>query len=228
MGVIENYKRIRDEIGAIAASTGRNIGDIRIIAVSKTFDAPIIQEAIDGGIRLFGENKVQEAKRKIPVLAGDFAFHMLGHLQTNKARDAVRLFDVIHTIDKISTAGAVADEAARAGKRQKVLIQVNASGEETKSGIDPGDAVSLARGVTGLADLELLGLMTMAPFTDDPVPVRNSFRIARRTLDDINRDLGLALRELSMGMSADYRIAVEEGATLVRIGTAIFGQRGEG
>jgi PLP dependent protein len=225
MGIIDNYIRIRDEIDRTAASIGRNPGDIRIIAVSKTFDEAVIQEAIDAGIKIFGENKVQEAKRKIPQLTGDFAFHMVGHLQSNKAHDAVMLFDLIHSIDRIDTAVKVDREAGQAGKMQKVLVQVNASREESKSGISPESLPELAGRIRELEHLELLGLMTMAPFTDDEGPVRGAFREARRLLDDINRSMGLDLRELSMGMSSDYRIAVEEGATLVRIGTAIFGNR---
>src|SRR4030043_850259 len=132
MSIIENYNRIRKDIDDSAVLSGRKSSDIRIIAVSKTFSETIVQEAIDAGICLFGENKVQEAKRKIPKLRGEFAFHMVGHLQSNKARDAVKLFDMIHSIDKIDTAERVDLEAGRIGKTQKVLIQINASGGESK------------------------------------------------------------------------------------------------
>ena len=225
MSIIENYTRIEKEIALIAAASGRDSGKIRIVAVSKTFDEKSVQEAIDAGIRVFGENKVQEARKKIPALRGDFTFHMVGHLQSNKARDAVHLFDLIHSIDKTETALAVDREAGRIGKRQKVLIQVNASGEVSKSGIEPGTARELAARVMEMKNIELLGFMTMAPFTDSEATIRGTFRAARRLLDEINGSLGIALAELSMGMSSDYRIAVEEGATLVRIGTAIFGNR---
>lgn len=225
MSVIENYNRIRDEISKIAISVGRSPGDIRIIAVSKTFEAAVVQEAIDAGIRVFGENKVQEAKRKLPQLKGDFSFHMVGHLQTNKAHDAVKLFDLIHSIDRIDTAEKVDLESGRIGKKQRVLVQVNASGEESKSGIAPDAVHGLVKRILELEHLELEGLMTMAPFTEEVGPVRSAFRETRRLLDDINSSLGIALSGLSMGMSSDYRIAVEEGATLVRIGTAIFGNR---
>jgi PLP dependent protein len=225
MSIIESYTRIEKEIAAIAAASGRSPGDIRIVAVSKTVDESVVQEAIDAGIRVFGENKVQEAKRKIPGLRGDFTFHMVGHLQSNKAREAIQLFDLIHSIDKVDTAAAVDREAGRIGKKQKVLIQVNTSGEESKSGIEPWSARDLATRVIDLKNLELIGLMTMAPFTDDEGVIRKTFSAARRLLEEINGSLGLALAELSMGMSSDYRIAVEEGATLVRIGTAIFGNR---
>lgn len=225
MGFIENYERVKREVEAAALSCGRDPSRIHIVAVSKSFDAGVVQKAIDGGIRIFGENRVQEAKQKIPLLKGDFVFHMVGHLQSNKARDAVRLFDLIHSIDKLSTAKAVADEAARANKRQKVLIQVNTSGEDTKSGVSPDESIELARGVTALPTLDLLGVMTIGPLTDDEAAIRKSFIMARTIMHDINQTLGLSLTELSMGMSGDFRIAVEEGATLLRIGTAIFGER---
>lgn len=225
MSIIDNYNRIREDIGRIAVSGGRTPDDIRIISVSKTFGSEIIQEAISAGIRIFGENKVQEAKKKIPLLAGEFSFHMVGHLQTNKAHDAVRLFDLIHSIDRIDTAEKVNQEAGRIGKKQKILVQVNASGEASKSGIAPEASPGLIEGILKLEHIELLGLMTMAPFTDEEDPVRGAFRETKRLLDEINASLGIDLRELSMGMSSDYRIAVEEGATLVRIGTAIFGSR---
>lgn len=225
MGIIENYERVKREVEEAALSCGRDPSRIRIVAVSKSFDVGVVQKAIDGGMRLFGENRVQEAKQKIPALKGDFVFHMVGHLQSNKARDAVRLFDLIHSIDKLSTAKAVADEAARAGKRQKVLIQVNTSGEDTKSGVAPEQAIDLARGVSEMPALELLGVMTIGPLTDDEAEIRKSFIMARTIMEDINQNLGLSLTELSMGMSGDFRIAVEEGATLLRIGTAIFGER---
>ncbi len=225
MSVIENYNRLLGEIHEIASSCGRNRDDISLIAVSKTFDESVVQAAIDAGIRLFGENKVQEAKTKIPGLKGDFIFHMIGHLQSNKAREAVRMFEMIHSIDSIGTAVKVDGEATAIGKKQKVLIQVNASGEESKSGIPPAAAIELARQITGLRNLDLRGLMSMAPFTDDRERIRSSFRKTREVLGRINEELGLGLRELSMGMSSDYGIAVEEGATLVRIGSAIFGHR---
>jgi pyridoxal phosphate enzyme (YggS family) len=225
MTVIDNYHRIEKEIAAIAASRGRDPETIRIIAVCKTFEAAVVQEAIDSGIRLFGENKVQEAKRKIPGLRGDFTFHMVGHLQSNKARDAVGLFDYIHSIDSPGTAQKVDHEAERIGKVEKILVQVNASGETSKSGVPPEMVPELVEQLMGLKNTDLLGFMTMAPFTDDEHLIRRSFRIARQLLEDINARFGLELRELSMGMSGDYRVAVEEGSTLVRIGTAIFGQR---
>lgn len=225
MTIIDNYKRIRDEISEKAQKTGRKPEDIKIISVSKTFSLHEIQEAIDSGINLFGENKIQEAKEKIPNLRGKFQFHMLGHLQTNKAKDAVKLFEMIHSIDKADTALKVNNEAFKISKIQRVLIQIKTSDEETKSGISPDQAVKLAEYVATLRNLKLEGVMSIGPLTDDKNLTTKSFRETADTLTKINQSLDLNLNEISMGMSGDYLIAIEEGATMLRIGTAIFGKR---
>jgi PLP dependent protein len=224
MTVIDNYRLIEKKIRQIASARGAGNG-ITIISVSKTFSAQVIQEAIDSGITIFGENKVQEAREKIPVLKGPFSFHMIGHLQSNKAREAVALFDVIHSIDKEETAAKVNEEAKKIEKVQKVLIQVNVSGEESKSGAEAEGSFSLAEHILKLENVSLIGLMTMAPFTDNRGIIRDVFSKTRELRDSINSRLGIDLKELSMGMSSDYDIAVEEGATMVRIGAAIFGER---
>ena len=226
MSVIrDNYTALLKEVADAAKSCGRDPGSIRILAVSKTVAASTVQEAIDLGIRFFGENRVQEAGAKIPELHGDFSFHLVGHLQSNKSAEAVRLFDVIHSIDRVGTAEKVNREAERAGKKQKVLVQVNTSAEETKSGVVPEETLGTCAAIGRMNNLELLGLMTIGPFTDDESRVRESFILLRSLLEECNSRLGLAMRELSMGMSSDYRIAVEEGATMLRIGTALFGSR---
>jgi PLP dependent protein len=225
MSIIENYRRIRDEINNICVSSGRNPAEIKIVTVSKTFPYEIIQEAIDNGIRVFGENKVQEAKQKISKLKGDFSFHLVGHLQSNKIKEAVKIFDLIHSIDKVSTAIKIDEEARNINKIQKLLVQVNTSGEETKSGIRPDETLYLCKAVRDLKNIELLGLMTIGPFTDDRNKIRVAFKLLRDLLGDCNSMLGAAMKELSMGMSSDFAIAVEEGATMLRIGSAIFGQR---
>ncbi|MFH0977442.1 MAG: YggS family pyridoxal phosphate-dependent enzyme [Spirochaetota bacterium] len=225
MGIFENYRRICGEIERISASAGRNASAVKIVAISKTFPASAIQEAIDHGITLFGENKVQEAKQKTPALKGAFIMHLVGHLQSNKARDAVKMFDLIHSIDKFSTALKTDEEAKKINKVQKILVQVNTSGEDTKSGIEPEEAIKLCKEVSTLKNLELTGLMTIGPLTEDAKSIRSSFRMLKELLERANAELGLNMRELSMGMSSDYGIAVEEGATLLRIGSAIFGQR---
>jgi len=225
MSIIENYNIIREKISGIAESAGRDPDEIKIIAVSKTFPADIIQKAIESGITVFGENKVQEAKNKIDFLKGNFSFQMIGHLQSNKAKDAVKLFDIIHSIDKESTALKINNEAEKINKIQSVLIQVNSSGETSKSGIEPEKTLNLLEKIAELKNMDILGLMTMAPFTDNNKIIQNCFKITKNLLDEINSKLNLNLSELSMGMSSDYRIAIEEGATMLRIGTAIFGNR---
>ncbi len=222
MTVIDNYRLIEKKIRQI---TSARENQITIISVSKTFSAAVIQEAIDSGIRIFGENKVQEAQKKIPALTGTFSFHMIGHLQSNKARDAVALFDVIHSIDKAETASKVDEEAKKIDKVQSILVQVNVSGEETKSGVGPDESYALVEHILKLENISLLGLMTMAPYTENRGIIRETFRKTRELRDSISSRLGIGLTELSMGMSSDYDIAVQEGATMVRIGSAIFGER---
>ena len=225
MSIIENYRSIVDKVERIAVSAGRNPQEIKIVSVSKTFPAKAVQEAIDNGIVLFGENKIQEAKQKIAELNGEFEMHFIGHLQSNKSKDAVRLFDVIHSIDKISTAVKIDEEAGKTGKIQKVLVQVNTSGEDSKSGVHPGETVNICREILSLKSTKLTGLMTIGPLTEDEDSIRSSFRMLRNLLYKTNAELGLCMKELSMGMSSDYGIAIEEGATLLRIGSAIFGKR---
>lgn len=225
MSIKENYTNIVAKVQSIAKQVGRAPDSITIIAVSKTFSAHVIQEAIDNGITLFGENRVQEAKQKIPQLKGNFSFHLVGHLQSNKAKDAVRLFDCIHSIDKLSTAIEVDKEAKKINKIQNILIEVNTSGEETKFGVEPSKALELCKAIMDLPNIKCLGLMTVGPLTQDRNKIRESFKTLYNLKGEINQKLGIALEELSMGMSGDFDIAIEEGATMLRIGTAIFGQR---
>jgi len=223
--VFENYTRILGEVNEAASRSGRTPGSVRIVAVSKTVPRDLVQVAIDAGIRLFGENRIQEARAKIPELKGEFSFHLVGHLQSNKSRDAVGLFDLIHSVDKVGTARRIDEEAARAGKRQEILVQVNTSGEVTKNGAAPDETEKLCEAILGLEHVVTRGLMTIGPLEGDEGAVRASFAALRELLGRINGALGVSMTELSMGMSSDYRIAVEEGATIVRIGTAIFGTR---
>jgi hypothetical protein len=225
MSIIEKYNRIKDEIEAAAEKDGRNPDDIKIISVSKTFPAETVQSAIDSGIELFGENKIQEASDKIPLLHGKFKFHMIGHLQSNKSKEAVRLFDLIHSIDKSETAKKVSIEAEKVHKIQNILIQVNTAGESQKSGSDPENLFTIFDIILPLKNIKIIGLMAMAPFTDDKIIIGNCFSKARKLLEQINDRYNIKLKELSMGMSSDYKIAIAEGATMVRIGSAIFGYR---
>jgi pyridoxal phosphate enzyme (YggS family) len=187
----------------------------------------MIREAWEAGINCFGENYIQEAREKIPHLPAGISWHFIGHLQTNKARYAVRLFGLIHTVDSVDLALALNDRAAREARIQSVLIQVNPAWESTKSGISPEDLTVLAEKISGLDHLLLKGLMTMPPFFPDPEMARPYFRELKKTAGELNQRpfLKTPLTELSMGMTQDFEAAVEEGATLVRIGTAIFGAR---
>ncbi len=225
MSIKENYRKIEESVRKTAQSAGRDPGEIRIIAVSKNFPPEAVQEAMDSGIGLFGENRVQEAKEKFPELQGSFTLHMIGHLQSNKVKDAVRLFDLIHSLDKSDTVEKVNREAEKIEKIQKILIQVNTSGELSKSGTDRENALNIIEAAADMKNTEILGLMTMAPFTRDINIIRDCFRRLSEALAMINLKLGTAMKELSMGMSSDYRIAIKEGATMIRIGTAIFGER---
>jgi pyridoxal phosphate enzyme (YggS family) len=225
MTILDNLAEINNNIAVAAEKCNRQTSDIKLLAVSKTFPVSAIEEAIDTGLTLFGENKVQEAKQKTPQLPANIVFHLIGHLQSNKAKDAVNLFDVIHSIDKITTAEAVNKEAEEKQKIQKILVQINASAEETKSGIEPDYAIEFMAQILKMKNIEPLGLMTMAEYTDEEKKIHKTFEKTRLTLDKINKELHIDLKELSMGMSSDYIIAIEEGSTIVRIGSLIFGNR---
>jgi len=225
MNIIERYNRIREEVDRAAMNCGRDPRSIKILAVSKTVPCEIIQEAIDSGITLLGENRVQEAKSKITTLQGTFTLHMVGHLQSNKAHDAVKLFELIHSVDKLKTAEALDSAAGKEGKKQRILIQIKTFNEETKSGISPEESMQLAENILRMENLILEGIMTIGPITDDPGITRSAFRDTASALRRINSELGLNLQELSMGMSGDFPLAVEEGSTILRIGTSIFGRR---
>lgn len=225
MTILDNYKKIQNTINETAIKCGRNPDQIKIISVSKTFSTELIQQAINSGIRIFAENKVQEADRKIAKLTGNFEFHMIGHLQSNKVSDAINLFELIHSIDKISTAFKLNDAAEKSGKIQRILLQLKTTEELTKHGADSSEIESLAESVSLMKNLKLEGLMSIGPNTDDKALIQKSFIETAKMFDKINNTLMLNLKELSMGMSGDYTIAIKEGATMVRIGSAIFGDR---
>ena len=223
----DNIRRIREEIAEAALRSGRDPSAVRLMAVTKTVDDARILEAIEAGVDIMGENYVQEAKRKIETMAVDVKWHMIGHLQSNKAKYAIRLFDMIHSIDRLGLAEELDRRSAAAGRVTDVLVEVKVSGEESKSGIPAEEAPALVRKIASLDNLSIRGLMTMPPWFEDPENARPYFAALRKLRDRIADEEipGVDLRELSMGMSADYRVAVEEGATIVRIGTAIFGPR---
>jgi len=175
MSIIDNYNRINDSVRETAIKCGRNPDNIKIIAVSKTFSVQIIQEAIDSGIILLGENKIQEAKNKVPLLTGNFKMHMIGHLQSNKTRDAVQLFDLIHSIDKLSTAEKLNNEAAKINKVQKILLQFKTTGEYSQSGATLDDLQTIAESVLKMKNLSIEGLMNIGPNIQDINKIRQSF-----------------------------------------------------
>ena len=228
MSVIgKNIERVREIIADAAARAGRSPDDVRLMAVTKTVDDERIMEAIETGVDIIGENYVQEAKRKIEKMGADVAWHLIGHLQSNKSKYAVRLFDMIHSVDRIGLARELDKRAGLAGSTMKVLIEVSLAGEESKSGVDSEGAIDLVREVSRLEHLSIRGLMTMPPWFDDPEGARPYF-IALRELRDriVEADMEhVRMDELSMGMTGDYAVAVEEGATIVRVGRAIFGER---
>lgn len=215
-------------IRAAAAAAGRSAGEIRLIAASKTFPPASIREAIAAGATDIGENYIQEAREKYAALQGIPAvWHFIGHLQTNKAKYAVRMFDLIHTVDSFRLALEIDRCARRLGKVQAVLVQVNVAAEDTKSGVAPEEALPLVRRAATLENLTVKGLMTMPPYFDAPERARPFFAALRRLRDRIAAEqvANVAMQELSMGMTGDFEAAIAEGATLVRIGTAVFGER---
>jgi len=223
--IAHHLDTVRAAIAASCQRAGRDPGEVRLVAVSKTVDLERIRAAIDAGQDLFGENYLQEARDKIAALGRKVSWHLVGHLQSNKARGAVELFDLIHAMDRGKLARALDGAAARLGKVQDVLIQVDLGGEDTKSGVLPAAAPELLQELARLPHLRPRGLMTMPPWFPDPEAARPYFRALRVLRDHLRGLTGLALTELSMGMSGDFEVAVEEGATLVRVGTAIFGSR---
>lgn len=227
MDVPGNIGRIREVVAKAAARSGRSPAEVRLMAVTKTVDDERIAAAMRGGVDIIGENYVQEARRKLETLGKGCEWHLIGRLQTNKAKYAVRLFDMIHSVDRLELAAEIDRRAAAAGHLMRILIEVNVSGEETKNGVPLADAADLVRRIAPLANLSIRGLMTMPPWFDDPEEARPFFRALRELRDRIavERIPRVEMTELSMGMTGDYPVAVEEGATIIRIGRGIFGER---
>ncbi len=228
MSAIEkNIVSIRERIAGAALRSGRDPRNVRLMAVTKTVDDDRIAEAMEIGVDIIGENYIQEARRKIEMLGKSIEWHMIGHLQSNKAKYAVQFIDMIHSIDRIALAKEIDRRAKGADRTMKVLIEVNLSGEESKRGIVKEEILPLVQAIAPLSNLSIQGLMTMPPWSSDPEDSRPYFselralsaRVAEAHID------GVFMNELSMGMSGDYEVAVEEGATIVRIGRAIFGER---
>jgi PLP dependent protein len=227
MSIADNLTSIHERIAASAKRAGRDPASIRLVVVTKTVDQARIREAVAAGAAYLGENRVQEAREKIEALGQVAQWHLIGRLQTNKAKYAVRLFDLIHSVDTIGLARELDRQAAKIGKIQDVLIEVSIASEKAKAGIAIEDCLTLLREAAGLKNIRVRGLMAIPPFLDDPERVRPYFRKLRELSERMANEKipGVSLQELSMGMSGDFEVAVEEGSTMVRVGTAVFGER---
>jgi pyridoxal phosphate enzyme (YggS family) len=227
-GIRENLQRVQERIAGAARRAGRNPDEVTLIAVSKTHPAEKIREAYEVGVKHFGENRVQEWEGKRGAL-GDLQakWHLIGHLQSNKAARAAKLFGSVDSVDDVALAQRLDRVLGEqpAGEKLRVLLEVHLGGEEGKSGVEVADLRAVAERVARLPQLDLAGLMCIPPFLQNPMEVRPYFRKLRHLRDDLRAQLGLALPVLSMGMSHDFDVAIEEGATEVRVGTALFGSR---
>ena len=222
----EILSEVRGRIDAACARAGRSPDEVEIVAVTKTHGAEVVKEAWDAGLRIVGENKVQEAAWKKPASVSGPMWHLIGHLQSNKVRHALELFDFIHSVDSGKLADRVNFIADEMGVQPHVLLEVNVSGEKSKSGMRPEDVKPVLRHIAAECPrITVEGLMTMAPFSENPEDARPYFRRLRELRDAVQDSLGVGLPRLSMGMSGDYEVAVEEGATWVRLGTVLFGER---
>lgn len=224
----QNFLFIKDKIEQTAKKFSKNFEKIKIIAVSKTHSPQAIAAAYEAGAHIFGENYVQELVEKQKILSEKGIFpewHFIGHLQTNKVKYIAPFISLIHSVDSEKLALEISRQAEKYNRTINILMQVNTSGEISKSGCEPEEAIALAKNILKIPNINLLGLMTIGTFSDDETIIRREFRLLKSLLDEINKELGTDLRELSMGMSHDFEIAIEEGSTMVRIGTAIFGER---
>jgi pyridoxal phosphate enzyme (YggS family) len=225
MDLAASLETIRQRIRAACERAGRDPDSVTLLAVSKTHPPETVKTAADCGLVLFGENKVQEAKAKIPLCPGRLHWHFIGHLQSNKCRDAVELFEMIQSVDSLSLAQEINKRAEQAARRMPVLLEVNVAGEASKFGYPPERLLAELKEINALPRLEIHGLMTVPPWSPEPKDSRPHFRRLRELRERAVAVLGAPLPHLSMGMSGDFEIAIEEGATMVRVGTALFGPR---
>ncbi len=226
--ISENLSKVKERINSTAVSSGRDPRDITLIVISKTRSAEIVNMAIECGVRHFGENKIQEAVPKINDLNkqhSGLTWHMVGHLQSNKAKIAVLNFDMIQSVDSIKLARKISGIAQQLQKNVDILIEVNISGEESKYGINPDDVEHINGEIASLPNINVRGLMTIGPLTSDIVDIRNAFRRMRKIFEDMQNSENDGFNILSMGMTDDYEIAIQEGSTMIRLGRAIFGPR---
>jgi len=225
MDLAASLESIRRRMTAACERAGRNPAEVSLLAVSKGQPPEIVRAAADLGLSLFGENKVQEAKAKIPLCPGRLRWQLIGHLQSNKAREAVHLFEMIQSVDSLDLAREIDRRAGQAAKTMPVLLEVNVAGEASKFGYSPDQLLTELCQINALPRVEVRGLMTIAPWSPDPEKARPVFRELRELKSRCEQVLGASLPELSIGMSGDFEAAIEEGATMVRIGTTLFGPR---
>ena len=219
---LQRLEKVEQRIAAACEQAGRPRDSVRLLAVSKTKPPEAVREAADCGVRLFGENRVQEAQSKIPMCPNGLEWHLIGHLQSNKAKVAVRYFQMIHSVDSLKLLQAL---EAHAGTTLPILLQVNVSGESAKFGMKPDEVAAVIDAANQMQKCEVHGLMTIPPFSPDPEKTRIHFSALRNLRDRLQDETGTPLPELSMGMSHDLEVAIEEGSTWVRIGTDLFGGR---
>jgi hypothetical protein len=225
MDLAANLDSIQKRIAAACERAGREANSVTLLAVTKSHPPEVVQEAAKLGLTFFGENKVQEAKAKIPLCPGKLRWHFIGHLQSNKCRDAVELFEMIQSVDSLSLAQEINKRAEPAARRMPVLMEVNVAGEASKFGYQPERLLAELKDINVLPRLEIHGLMTVPPWSPEAEDSRPHFRRLRELKQRAEQALGAPLPHLSMGMSGDFEIAIEEGATMVRVGTALFGLR---
>ena len=223
--ISDNLINIHSRIQDAAHRVGRQVSDVRLVAVSKTYPPAVIQEAWNAGQHVFGENRVQDALPKIAELPAEAKWHFIGHLQSNKIRKALPAFTLIHGVDNLELAQQINRIAGEMGLTANILLEINVSGEASKFGFSPTDLRQNLEGLLCLPNIRINGLMTMAPYSEDPETARPVFSKLRILRDELAAKTGQALRELSMGMSGDFEVGIEEGATIVRIGSSIFGHR---
>src|SRR2546428_841398 len=225
LSIAENREHVREQIAEAAAKANRNADDVELVAISKTHDAAKVREAIEAGQTLFGESRVQEARVKIPELPSNLRWHFVGHLQKNKIRHALPLFDLIHSVDSLALAQDMNRIAQEEGMHPRILLEVNVAGEGSKFGFKPATVRAEMEALLALPRLSIEGLMTLPPLAPEAEASRKYFVDLRRLRDALEKEFQIKLSHLSMGMTNDFPVAVEEGATLVRVGTAIFGER---
>lgn len=225
MSIADNLSAIQTKIVDACRRVDRDPSEVLLLAVSKGHSVAAIEEAASAGLTVFGESKVQEAKTKIPQCPGHLRYQMIGHLQTNKCRDAVQLFELIQSVDSLHLATEINKRSEQASKTMPILLEVNVAGESSKFGYSPEKLIEDLDGLNALSRVEIHGLMTIAPYTAEPENARPYFQQLRELKQTCEHQLGAPLPQLSMGMSGDFEIAIEEGATIVRVGTSLFGKR---